>query len=51
MRVDVDEGEGDVAEEGFAGQPEEDRGVLADGPEHAEVFEVGVGFAEDVDGD
>ena len=49
--VDVDEGEGDVAKEGFAGEPEEDGGVLAHRPEHAKGFEVGVGFAQDVDGD
>lgn len=49
--VDVDEGEGDVAEEGFAGEPEQDGGVFAHGPEHAEAFEVGVGLAQDVYGD
>ncbi len=37
-----------MPEEGLAREPEQDRAVLADRPEHAEALEVGVGFTEDV---
>jgi len=45
----MDEREGHVAEERFPGEPEHDRAVLADRPEHAQLLEVRVRFAEDVD--
>ncbi len=48
-RVDVQEREGDLAAEGLTGEPDEDVGVLAHGPGHADGAEVGEGFAEDVD--
>ena len=48
-RIDVDEREGHLAEESLARQPQHDRGVLADGPQHAEVSEVLPGLAQDVD--
>ena len=48
MCVDVDEREGDVAVKRLAREPEKDRGVLADAPEHAEIAERGVSLAQDV---
>ena len=48
MCVDVDEREGDVPVKRLAREPEKDRGVLADAPEHAEIAERGVGLAQDV---
>jgi putative membrane protein len=48
-RVDVHERERHVPEEGLARQPEEDGGVLADGPQHAEALEVAESFPKDVD--
>ena len=47
-RVDVHERKGDVPEEGLARQPQQDRGVLANGPQHAQALEVTKRFPEDV---
>ena len=43
------EREGDMAEEGLAREPEQDGRVLADAPEHGEVFEFVESLAQDVD--
>ncbi len=47
--VDVDDWEGDAAEEGLAAEPEEGCGIFADGPEHRDVAELAVGLADNVD--
>ena len=46
--VDVDQRDRHVAEERLAGEPEQDRAVLADRPQHPEVLEVGVRLPQDV---
>ncbi len=46
--VNVNEGDRDVAEEGFTRQPQQDRAVLADRPEHADLLELTVGFTEEI---
>ena len=48
MGVYVDEGERDVSVERLAGEPQQHRGVLPDGPEHAKVVESGVRLPQDV---
>ena len=47
--VDVDQRERHVAEERLARQPQQDRRVLADRPQHAQALEVPEGLAEDED--
>ena len=47
--VDVDERERHVAEERLAREPEQDRAVLADRPQHAQVLELRVRLAKDED--
>jgi hypothetical protein len=47
--IDVEERVGDVAAEGFFRKPDEDIGVLAHAPGHADVFEVVVGLPDDED--
>jgi hypothetical protein len=37
-----------VPEERLAREPQQDRAVLADRPEHSEIAERGIGFAQDV---
>src|SRR5262249_54514197 len=39
---------GDVAEKSLACQPQQDRGILADAPEHGQVLEFVEGLAQDV---
>ena len=48
VRVNVDEREGDVTVKRLAREPEKDRRVLADAPEHAEIAERGVSLAQNV---
>ena len=48
--VHVDQRERHMAEKGFARQPQQHGGVLADAPQHGEVLELVERFAEDVDG-
>jgi len=47
--VDVDDGEGDLPEEGFFAEPDGRGGVLPGAPEDSEVLELGFGFADDGD--
>ena len=47
-RVDVDQRDRHVPEERLPRQPQEDGAVLPDGPEHAQVLEVGVRLPENV---
>ena len=47
-RVDVHQRKRHMPEKGLAGKPQQHRAVLADGPEHGQVFEFPVRFAEDV---
>ena len=49
-RIDVQQRERDFSAESFAGEPDEDVGVFAHGPRHADGAEVGEGLTEDVDG-
>ena len=42
------ERKGDMAEKGLAGQPQQHGGILADAPEHGQVFEFVEGLAQDV---
>ena len=46
--VHMDQWERHVAEKGFARQPQQDRGVFADGPEHTQFVERGIRFPQDV---
>ena len=50
-RIDVNQREGDMAEEGLPGQPEKDRAVFPDGPEHPEAFKIGIGLPQNVNAD
>src|SRR4029079_15514472 len=45
----VDQRERDMAEEGLARQPQQNRTVLADRPEHAEIAECRIRFTQDMD--
>jgi hypothetical protein len=47
--VDVDQGEGNVAKERLAGQPQQDGRVLADGPQHAQALKGAKRLPQDVD--
>ena len=48
VRVDVHQRQRNMAEEGFARQPEQHGAVLADRPQHAQVLEVAIGLTQDV---
>jgi hypothetical protein len=45
----MNQGKWNVPKEGFSCQPEQDRAVLADGPEHAQAPELPVGFSQNMD--
>src|SRR3989304_2141148 len=49
VRVDVDEREGNPAEERLAGQPQHRRRILPDRPQHREIPELAERLANDVD--
>ena len=47
--IHMDQREGDVPEERLARQPEQDRGILADAPQHRQTFKLVIRLAQDVD--
>ena len=47
--IDMHRGKRHMAEEGLAGEPDNDIAVLAHGPEHGQAIDAVEGFAQDVD--
>ena len=46
----MDQRKRDVAKKGLARKPQQDRAVFANGPEHGQVFKIGVGLAQNING-
>jgi len=42
--IDMNERKRDMPKEGFASKPKEDSAILAHRPQHAQTFEIGIGF-------
>jgi hypothetical protein len=40
-----------MSEKGSSGQPEENRAVLADRPQHPKILKTGIGFPQDMNAD